>query len=81
MTARLPIACALVLSLATVLGQSVEPTPAQIGWLKANAIEVKTVDAGSGFSDLQRLKAAIGSARKSGVRRCDGHFSTPSRRG
>ena len=63
MNARLPTACALVLSIAIASGQTAEPTPAQIAWLKSNAIEVKTVDAGTGFTDLQKLKAAIGGAR------------------
>src|SRR5687768_8995436 len=63
MNARLPTSCALVLSIAIAYGQTAEPTPAQVAWLKANAIEVKTVDAGTGFADLQKLKAAIGGAR------------------
>ena len=37
--------------------------PQQIAWLRANAIALKTVEAGNGFDDLQPLKAAIGSAR------------------
>jgi erythromycin esterase-like protein len=45
------------------LAQSGAPTPSQLAWLKANAIEIKTVDAGTGFVDLQKLKAAIGDAR------------------
>ena len=61
--ARLSTACALVLAIAITSAQTGEPTPAQIAWLKANAIEVKTVDPGTGFADLQKLKAAMGGAQ------------------
>jgi len=33
------------------------------GWLQENAICLKTLEAGSGFDDMQRLKAMIGDAR------------------
>jgi hypothetical protein len=53
MIARLPTTCALVLSVATA-PPNAEPTPAQLAWLEANAIEVKIIDAGTGFADLRR---------------------------
>lgn len=62
MTARVST---LVLTLSTVLtlAQSGAPTESQLAWLKANAIALSTVEAGSGFEDLQKLKAVIGDAR------------------
>ena len=63
MIARLMLAFALTLTVVTTLAQSGAPTPAQLAWLKANAIEIKSVDAGTGFVDLQKLKAAVGDAR------------------
>jgi erythromycin esterase-like protein len=63
MTTHRLFAFGLALAVITTLAQGSAPTPAQLAWLKANAIEVKTVDAGTGFADLQQLKAAVGSAR------------------
>jgi len=63
MIARFMLAFALTLPVATTLAQSGAPTPAQLAWLKANAIEIKSVDAGTGFVDLPKLKGAIGDAR------------------
>lgn len=31
-------------------------------WLTSNAIDLKTVEAGSGFADMQPLKKVVGSA-------------------
>src|SRR5436190_12670961 len=64
MIARSMLTFAFTLLVVTTLAQSgAAPTPAQLAWLKANAIEIKTVDAGTGFADLQKLKAAVGDAR------------------
>jgi erythromycin esterase-like protein len=40
-----------------------EPTPAELEWLRKNAVALKSCEAGSGFDDLQPLKAIIGDAR------------------
>jgi erythromycin esterase-like protein len=63
MVTRLPTASVLALALAGAFAQSLDPTPAELDWLRASVIEVKTVDAGTGFADLQKLKTAIGDAR------------------
>ncbi len=63
MTARLAMVALSAAATVAALAQTAEPTAAQLEWLKTTAIPVKTVEAGSGFADLQRLKAAIGSAR------------------
>ncbi len=63
MTARAVSALVLTLSVVTPLAQTGAPTESHLAWLKANAVAVKTVEAGNGFEDLQKLKAAIGSAR------------------
>src|SRR5262245_2388592 len=63
MIARRISAFAFTLAVVTTLAQGSAPTPAQLAWLKANAIEVKTVEAGTDFADLQKLKAAVGGAR------------------
>jgi len=42
-------------------------TPAQLAWLRTNAVELATVEAGHGFAELQPLKAMIGSARVVGL--------------
>src|SRR5437870_4722953 len=39
------------------------PEPQQLEWLKTNAIQLNTCEAGNGFDDLQPLKALIGDAR------------------
>ena len=53
----------LTLSVVTALAQTGAPTEAQLVWLKANAVAVKTVEAGNGFEDLRKVRAAIGGAR------------------
>jgi len=58
------LAAALV---ASVVAFGDEPTPAQIGWLKAHAVPFETVEAGSGFEDLMFLKEMIGDARVVGL--------------
>jgi erythromycin esterase-like protein len=63
MTPGRMLAFALTLAGVTALAQGGAPTPSQLAWLKANAIEIKSVDAGTGFGDLQKLKAAVGAAR------------------
>lgn len=62
MTRALP-ALVLALSVVTTLAQTGVPTEAQLAWLRANAVAVKTVEAGNGFEDLGKVKAAIGGAR------------------
>jgi len=47
----------------TCVGQSPGPDVAGLAWLRANAVPLTTVEAGSGFADLVKLKAAIGDAR------------------
>ena len=44
-----------------------EPKPAELEWLRKNAIAFKTDRAESGFDDLQPLKAIIGDARIVGL--------------
>jgi len=62
MTARVSV-FVLTLSAVTALAQVGAPTESQLAWLKANVVAVKTVEAGTGFEDLRKLKAAIGDAR------------------
>lgn len=40
-----------------------EPSTEELAWLKAHVIEVKSVNAGTGFDDLRPLKDLIGPAR------------------
>src|SRR3954470_14494094 len=61
--ARHTLALAFALPVVVTLAQSGTPSASQLAWLKANAIEISTVDAGTGFADLQKLKAAVGAAR------------------
>ena len=63
MNARAVSALVLTLSVVTAPAQTGAPTELQLAWLKANAIAVKTVEAGNGFEDLRKLEAAIGGAR------------------
>ena len=63
MTARVLSAIGLSIAVVTALAQSVEPTESQLTWLKANAVSLKTVEAGTGFDDLRPLRTAIGDAR------------------
>jgi erythromycin esterase-like protein len=63
MTARPVSATVFVVMVAAVVAQSTEPTASQLAWLKATAIEVKAVEPGTSFGDLQKLKAVIGDAR------------------
>ena len=63
MTARAVSALVLTLSVVTALAQTSAPTESQLAWLKSNAVAVKTVEAGNGFEDLRKVKAAIGDAR------------------
>src|SRR5688500_3327506 len=62
MVFRAVVAGALGLALVGPFAQG-DPIPAQLGWLRQNAIEIKTVQPGTGFADLARLRAAIGNAR------------------
>ena len=62
MTARV-LAPILVALSAGGLAQGGRPTEAQVAWVRAHAVPLKTVEAGNGFEDLQKLKAAIGDAR------------------
>src|SRR5512140_2748826 len=39
------------------------PKPAELDWLKSNAVPLKTYEAGHGFEDLAPLKSVIGNAR------------------
>jgi erythromycin esterase len=59
---RAVVLVALGLATGTPFHQA-DPTPAQLDWLRSNAIEIKSVEAGTGFADLQGLKAVIGEAR------------------
>jgi hypothetical protein len=43
------------------------PTEAQKKWLLENAVQLRTVEAGNGFEDLEPLKAMIGDARIVGL--------------
>jgi erythromycin esterase-like protein len=43
------------------MGQALKP--AEIAWLKSNAMAVQTVEAGKGFEELAPLKALLGEAR------------------
>jgi hypothetical protein len=43
--------------------QSGPPPKAVMDWVRANAIPLKTVEAGNGFEDLQPLKQVVGDAR------------------
>jgi erythromycin esterase len=40
-----------------------KPAKSKIDWLKANLIDVKTVEAGNGFDDLKQLENIIGDAK------------------
>ena len=44
-----------------------EPKPAELEWLRKNAIAFETEKAGSGFDDLQPLKTIVGDARIVGL--------------
>jgi erythromycin esterase-like protein len=63
MTARFWSAGAVALAILVPLEQIADPSALQLDWLRANAIEVETVEAGNGFADLRKLKAALGDAR------------------
>jgi len=55
---------ALVSCLVTASGaQSPGPGEPGLAWLRAHAVPLATVEAGSGFADLSKLKASIGTAR------------------
>lgn len=62
MITRLVCALALMLPIATAIAQNADLTPPQLAWLKTNAVAVTTVEAGNGFTDLQRLKRIVGDA-------------------
>jgi predicted flavoprotein YhiN len=57
------LAFAFTLPAVAALAQSGAPSASQLAWLKAHAVEINTVDAGTGFADLQKLTAAVGGAR------------------
>lgn len=59
-------ACTM-LPIGVVSPSAAQPTPEQTEWIKAHAIPLKTVVAGSGFDDLQPLKQIIGEARIVGL--------------
>jgi erythromycin esterase-like protein len=64
MRIKLLAAAASVFLLARVFAGSQEaPRPAQVEWLMANAIPFETAEAGTGFADLEPLRAIIGDAR------------------
>src|SRR5262245_44825112 len=65
MAARFISACALTIGVVALaqLAQLASLSSSQLAWLKANVVELKTVEAENGFADLQRLKAMIGNAR------------------
>ena len=55
---------AALFSLATFFAQDSAPPPqAVIDWVRANAIPLKTVEAGNGFEDMRPLGKTIGDAR------------------
>jgi erythromycin esterase-like protein len=63
MHARMLAGGIVALTFAAPFAQSIQPASPQIEWLRTNVIPLKTVEAGHGFDDLQKLKAAIGDAR------------------
>jgi hypothetical protein len=60
-----PVMTALFLSLlgAGPAASAATPKPAELDWLKTNAVLLKTCEGGRGFDDLAPLKSIIGSAR------------------
>lgn len=62
-TAVLALAWLCVIIPAQVSG----PTPEQAAWVKANAVPLTSVNAGSGFDDLEPLRSVIGDARIVGL--------------
>ena len=60
-----PVMTALILSLlgAGPAASAAAPKPAELDWLKTNAVPLKTCEAGRGFDDLAPLKSIIGNAR------------------
>lgn len=59
----------LILTLAATAGLSsdtAKPAP-QVEWIRANAIPLKTVEAGHGFDDMMPLKRVVGDARVVGL--------------
>ncbi len=52
---------AVVCALAQQVGEGVSPEAA--AWVAANAVELKSCEAGKGFEDLSRLKDMVGDAR------------------
>jgi erythromycin esterase len=62
---------------------SAEETAELHTWLKENAIHLNTIEAGSGFDDMQPLKAMIGNARIVALgeaTHCNGSFSRAKHR-
>src|SRR5215472_1793281 len=64
---KAPKRTALVLTLAVIGAHSfpadrAKPS-AQVSWIRANAIPLKTVEAGHGFDDMMPLERVVGDAR------------------
>lgn len=55
--------CVLILVACALASAFDGPKPEEVAWLKEHAIPLKTVQAGSGFDDLQPLHKLIGDAR------------------
>lgn len=45
------------------VGRQTLPSQAQVEWIRANAVPLKTVEAGHGFDDMMPLKSIVGNAR------------------
>lgn len=60
---RATLLAATVMSGLAAAARADEPIPAQLDWLRKNAVVVEAVEAGGGFKDLQPLKEIVGGAR------------------
>ncbi len=63
MVPRVALAALVALGIGAAARQTTDPSAAQAAWVRAHALTVKTVQAGSGFDDLQKLAPSIGTAR------------------
>jgi len=61
------LAVALTAALGVGAEKGNEPAPAEVVWLSKNAVRFDTPVAGSGFADLEPLKAIVGDARIVGL--------------
>jgi erythromycin esterase-like protein len=63
MVLRVALAAFAALGIGAPARQTSDPSAAQAAWVRAHALTVKTVQAGNGFDDLQKLTPSIGTAR------------------